>query len=50
MEETIQDSSIKNLKVCPANMSLAGAEVELDFNDVKRAKTKRKTRRSKRQI
>lgn len=29
MEETIQDSSIKNLKVCPANMSLAGAEVEL---------------------
>lgn len=29
MEETIQDSSIKNLKVCPANMNLAGAEVEL---------------------
>lgn len=29
MEQTIQDSSIKNLKVCPANMNLAGAEVEL---------------------
>ena len=29
MEETIQDSYIKNRKVCPANMSLAGAEVEL---------------------
>ena len=29
MEQTIQNSSIKNLKVCPANMNLAGAEVEL---------------------
>lgn len=29
MEETIQDTMIKNLKVCPSNMSLAGAEVEL---------------------
>ena len=29
MGETIQNSSIKNLKVCPANMNLAGAEVEL---------------------
>ena len=27
--ETIQDSSVKNLKVCPSNISLAGAEVEL---------------------
>lgn len=26
---TIQESQIKNLEVCPANMSLAGAEVEL---------------------
>lgn len=29
LEDTIQDTIIKNLKVCPANMSLAGAEVEL---------------------
>ena len=29
MEEAIQDTVIKNLKVCPANMNLAGAEVEL---------------------
>ena len=29
LEETIQDTIIKNLKVCPSNMSLAGAEVEL---------------------
>lgn len=28
-KEVLQDTSIKNLKVCPANMSLAGAEVEL---------------------
>ena len=27
--ETIQESAIKNLKVCPSNISLAGAEVEL---------------------
>ena len=27
--ETIQDTAIKNLKVCPSNISLAGAEVEL---------------------
>lgn len=27
--EVLQDTAIKNLKVCPANMSLAGAEVEL---------------------
>ena len=27
--ETIQETSIKNLKVCPSNISLAGAEVEL---------------------
>lgn len=29
IEDVIQDTIIKNLKVCPANMSLAGAEVEL---------------------
>ncbi len=29
IEQAIQSSSIKNLSVCPANMSLAGAEVEL---------------------
>lgn len=29
LEQTIQDTVIKKLKVCPANMSLAGAEVEL---------------------
>ena len=28
-EETIQTTSIKNLKVCPSNINLAGAEVEL---------------------
>ena len=28
-EETIQSTSIKNLKVCPSNINLAGAEVEL---------------------
>ena len=28
-EETIQDTAVKNLKVCPSNISLAGAEVEL---------------------
>ena len=27
--KTLQDTAIKNLKVCPANMNLAGAEVEL---------------------
>lgn len=29
VEETLQKTIIKNLKVCPSNMSLAGAEVEL---------------------
>lgn len=29
VEETIQTTSIKNLKVCPSNINLAGAEVEL---------------------
>ena len=29
LEEAMQDTIIKNLKVCPANMNLAGAEVEL---------------------
>ena len=29
MEEVVQDTIIKNLKLCPANMNLAGAEVEL---------------------
>ena len=27
--ETLQDTAIKNLKICPSNISLAGAEVEL---------------------
>ena len=27
--ETLQDTAMKNLKVCPSNMNLAGAEVEL---------------------
>ena len=27
--ETVQETAIKNLKVCPSNISLAGAEVEL---------------------
>ena len=26
-EETVQETAIKNLKVCPSNISLAGAEV-----------------------
>ena len=29
LEDAIQDTIIKNLKVCPSNMNLAGAEVEL---------------------
>lgn len=29
MEETIQTTNIKNLKVCPSDINLAGAEVEL---------------------
>ena len=29
IEETIQKTMIKNLKICPSNMNLAGAEVEL---------------------
>ena len=29
IQEAIQDTIIKNLKVCPSNMNLAGAEVEL---------------------
>ena len=28
-DQTVQESAIKNLKVCPSNISLAGAEVEL---------------------
>ena len=28
-QETVQNTAIKNLKVCPSNISLAGAEVEL---------------------
>lgn len=28
-DETIQDTAVKNLKICPSNISLAGAEVEL---------------------
>ena len=29
MRETLKDSCVKNLKVCPSNINLAGAEVEL---------------------
>ena len=29
IKETLQETAIKNLKVCPSNMDLAGAEVEL---------------------
>ncbi len=29
MENTVQKTSIKNLKICPSNINLAGAEVEL---------------------
>ena len=29
IKDTIQDTKIKNLKICPSNISLAGAEVEL---------------------
>ena len=29
IKETLKDSAIKNLKVCPSNINLAGAEVEL---------------------
>lgn len=29
IEDTIQDTMIKNLKICPSNINLAGAEVEL---------------------
>ena len=28
-EKTLQDTNVKNLKVCPSNINLAGAEVEL---------------------
>lgn len=28
-DETVQETAIKNLKICPSNISLAGAEVEL---------------------
>ena len=28
-DETLQETAIKNLKVCPSNISLAGAEVQL---------------------
>ena len=28
-DETVQETAIKHLKVCPSNISLAGAEVEL---------------------
>ena len=28
-EKTLQDTTVKNLKVCPSNINLAGAEVEL---------------------
>ena len=29
LEKTLQDTNVKNLKVCPSNINLAGAEVEL---------------------
>ena len=29
IEETLKNTCVKNLKVCPSNMNLAGAEVEL---------------------
>lgn len=29
MEETVQQTKVKNLKICPSNINLAGAEVEL---------------------
>ena len=29
IEKTIQDTAIRNLKICPSNINLAGAEVEL---------------------
>lgn len=29
IEEVIQDTQVKNLKICPSNINLAGAEVEL---------------------
>lgn len=29
IEDTLQDTMIKNLKICPSNINLAGAEVEL---------------------
>ena len=29
VKETLKDSCVKNLKVCPSNINLAGAEVEL---------------------
>ena len=29
IEQSLQDTAIKNLKVCPSNINLAGAEVEL---------------------
>ena len=29
IKQTLQDTCLKNLKICPANMNLAGAEVEL---------------------
>ena len=29
IKETLKDTAVKNLKVCPSNINLAGAEVEL---------------------
>ena len=43
INETIQETAIKNLKVCPSNISLAGAEVQLVsmMSREQRLKTKR---------
>ena len=48
-EETIQDTKIRNLKLCPSNISLAGAEVELVsmMSREQRLKTKLDTIKSK---
>lgn len=42
IEETLQDTQIKNLKVCPSTINLAGAEVELVSAEEREFRLKKK--------